>query len=167
MTNLTFRFLGLVLAVLVLSIIPLPASTAIFRPSWVLMFVLYVQFFLPRYFRVTWVLLLGLSLDVLQVSVLGEHAFALLLTSCLAASKTRRFHFFSVIQQMILIALFCCGYELIIVLIDKSLGFNNGILYGAVTVLATLTFWPWFKLVADKTVLPEVNHGTYGSLKPG
>ena len=152
MNTLNFRFLFAVLLALALTIIPLPEVLAVFRPPWVLMFVLYVQFFLPRYFRVTWVFLLGLSLDVLLVSVIGEHAFALLLTSCLAASKMRRFHFFSIAQQMILIALFCMVYQFIIVLIDVSLGYSNSALFAVGTVLVTMIFWPWIKLLADNTL---------------
>lgn len=150
------RFLFAAFMTLVLTIIPLPEIIAVFRPPWVLMFVLYVQFFLPRYFRVTWVFLLGLSMDVLLASVIGEHAFALLLVSGVASNKARRFHFFSVAQQMILIALFCLVYQLVIVLIDAALGYNNEILFAFGTVLVTMIFWPWVKLLTDSTLLPEI-----------
>ena len=113
------------------------------------MFVLYVQFYLPHYFRVSWVFLLGLALDVLLVSVFGEHAFALVLTTSLAANKMRRFSFFSMTQQMILIALFCMVYELVIVLIDSFLGYNNQVIFAAGTLVITMIFWPWAKLLAD------------------
>ena len=156
MNTLTFRFIFAVFLTLALTIIPLPEALAVFRPPWVLMFVLYVQFFLPRYFRITWVFLLGLSMDVLLASVIGEHAFALLLASIFASSKTRRFHFFSIAQQMILIALFCSVYQFILVLIDAALGYNNEALFALGTVLITMTFWPWVKLLADSTLLPEV-----------
>ena len=157
MSTLNVRFIFAVFLVLALTIVPIPDIVAAFRPPWALIFVLYVQFYLPRYFRVTWVFILGLSLDVLLVSVFGEHAFALLLTSCLAAGKTRRFHFFSISQQMILIALFCMVYQLILVLIDASLGYNNEVWFAVVTVFVTMIFWPWIKLLADNTLLTDVN----------
>ena len=153
MNTVNFRFIFAVFMALVLTIIPVPEVLAVFRPPWVLMFVLYVQFFMPRYFRVTWVLMLGLSMDVLLASTIGEHAFALLLASCLAASKTRRFHFFSIAQQMIVIALFCSVYQLVVVLIEVALGYNNGMLFATGTVLVTMIFWPWVKLLADNTLL--------------
>lgn len=149
MRAINFRFIFAVFLVLALTIIPMPNMIAAFRPSWVLMFVLYIQFYMPQYFRVTWVFLLGLSLDVLLATTFGEHAFALLLTSCLAASKTRRFHFFSVAQQMMFIALFCTVYELILVLVDTSLGYNNAVIFAVVTVLFTMILWPWVKLLGD------------------
>lgn len=158
MNSLNCRFFLAIFLMLALTIIPLPEFLAVFRPPWVLMFVLYVQFFLPRYFRVTWVFLLGLSMDVLLATVIGEHAFALTLASCLAASKTRRFHFFSIAQQMILIAVFCSVYQLVIVLIDAALGYNNGVLFAIGTVLVTMIFWPWVKLLADNTLLHDSGH---------
>ncbi len=155
MNTVNGRFFFAMFSMLVLTIIPIPAVFAVFRPPWVLLFVLYIQFFLPRYFRVTWVFLLGLSMDVLLASVIGEHAFAMLLTSCLAATKARRFHFFSIAQQMILIALFCSAYQLILVLIDAAVGYTNGVWFVAGTVFVTMIFWPWVKLLADNTLLPK------------
>ncbi len=157
MNTISFRFLLAILIVLSLSIIPLPDLFTAFRPPWVLMFVLYVQFYMPKYFRVTWVFFLGLALDVLLACVLGEHALALLLASCLAASKTRRFYFFSTIQQMFLIAFFCLVYQLLIVLMDASLGNNNGVVYAFITVFITMLFWPWVKLLADTVLLEQVS----------
>lgn len=157
MNTVNLRFLFAVFLVLALSTIPLPGMIAVFRPPWVLMFVLYIQFYLPRYFRISWVFLLGLSLDVLLATTIGEHAFALLLASFFAASKARRFHFFSIAQQMMLIALFCAVYQLVIVLIDISLGYNNGPMFAAGTVLVTMIFWPWVKLLADNTLLIDGN----------
>ncbi len=152
MRSLNARFLLAILLVLTMTIIPLPDVIAVFRPPWVMLFVLYVQFYLPRYFRVTWVFILGLSMDVLLASVFGEHAFALLVASCLAASKARRFNFFSIAQQMILIALFCMVYQLIIVLIDSSLGYNNKIMFAIGTIFLTMIVWPWAKMLADNTL---------------
>jgi len=156
MNTLNLRFVFTMLIALVLTIIPLPDVLAVFRPPWVFMFVLYVQFYLPRYFSVSWVFLLGLSLDVLLATVMGEHAFALTLTSCLAASKTRRFHFFSVVQQMMLIALFCAVYQVVLVFIDLCFGYQNGVVYAAGTVLMSMIFWPWVKLLADNTFVRNV-----------
>jgi rod shape-determining protein MreD len=157
MSRLNFRFIFAVLLTLSLTIVPLPNMAAAFRPPWVLMFVLYVQFYMPRHFHITHVFLLGLALDALTVSVFGEHAFALILASCLAAGKVRRFHFFPVSQQMMFIALFCLTYQLVIVLIDAFLGHRSEVWFAVGTVLVTMTFWPWVKLLADNTLLSDAN----------
>lgn len=156
MKTLNARFILALLTVLALTILPLPDIVTPYRPPWVLLFVLYIQFFLPQYFRVTWLFLLGMSLDVLLASVMGEHTFALLLTTALASTKARRFHFFSPAQQILFIVIFCAVYALTLVLIDGLLGYHNGLLYAGGTVLASLFFWPWMKLLADHT-LSHVN----------
>lgn len=143
------RLLVAILLSLVLTIIPLPEVMTQFRPPWVLLMILYIQFWLPDYFRVIWIFLLGLCLDTLLATTIGEHSFALLLTLWLAASKTRRFHFFSTIQQMILVFGFCLIYECILYLIDASFHYNNGVLFIAVSAFTGMLFWPWLKLIAD------------------
>ena len=152
-SSLNARLLFVLLAALVLTIIPLPDAIASFRPPWVLLIVLYVQLFLPQYFRVTLVFLLGLSLDVLLSTTLGEHAFALLLTSSLAAGRSRRFIFFSIVQQMLLLAVFCLVYQLVLYLIDASFGYNITLSGASVAAFIGVLFWPWLRLFADNALL--------------
>lgn len=135
-----------VLLSLIFTIIPLPVALVDFRPAWVLLLVLYVQFFLPQYFRVTWVFLLGLCLDVLLSSVMGEHALALLIVTFAATRKVRRFYFFSMLQQMFIILIFCIMYQLVIYLIDAFLGYEVGIRSIICTALISMFFWPWIRL---------------------
>lgn len=147
-------FLALFIA-FVLTILPLPEMVMGFRPPWILLFVLYIQFFLPNYFNVTLLLFLGLCIDVLLSTVIGEHAFALLLTTWFAAGKARRFNFFSLLQQMMLVAVFCLIYQLTIFLIDAFLGYHNGLwtLTGAIAL--GMFFWPWVRVLADSSLLIE------------
>lgn len=153
MSSLNVRFLMSLLLVLILTILPLPSLLAGFRPLWVLMFVLYIQFFMPSYYRVTWLFFIGLTLDILLSSVIGEHACALLLTSGLAGSRARRFTFFSIIQQMVLVTLLCIVYQAVILLVDASLGYHTGFLQAFETVLISVLCWPWIKILADNLLL--------------
>lgn len=147
MITLNARLILTMIAVFVLTIIPLPVFIAAARPAWVLLFVLYVQCYLPRYFRVTWVFLFGLCLDVLSSTLMGEHAFVLLLTTWIMMHFTRRFNFFSTMQQMLLILLFCLFYQFVIFLMDAYLGYPQNMLYVAVSALTTTLVWPWLKLL--------------------
>lgn len=141
-------FIALLLS-FILTILPLPLFLAECRPPWVLLLLLYVQFWLPNYFHVWIIFILGLCLDVMLATVLGAHAFALLLTCWFAASKTRRFHFFSTIQQMMLVVLFCLIQQTLLYLIDASMGYSNG-LWGVLgSSLMGMFFWPWLRLLAD------------------
>ena len=104
-----------------LSILPLPDILSDFRPPWLLLFVLYIQFFQPNYFSVTLLVFIGVCLDVLLSTVIGEHAFALVLTTWVASGKVRRFNFFAVAQQMALVGLCCFVYQSIIYTICSSI----------------------------------------------
>lgn len=143
-------------AALVLSILPLPALVSSFRPPWILILVLYVEYFLPGNFKLTAIVVLGLILDVLLSTVIGEHSFALLLVTWLASSKSRRFQFFSMMQQIIIIGFFCLTYQAIICLIDGLLGFNYNLFTPVASAMASMFFWPWMRLLGEDTLLFRV-----------
>ena len=152
MMTLNLRVFFALFIVFGLSILPLPHMMMAIRPPWVLLFVLYIQFYLPNYFSVTLLLLLGLCLDVLLSTMIGEHAFALILAAWFAASKTRRFNFFSMVQQMMLVASFCLIYQLTIFLIDAFLGYHNEPMMVIGTTILSMFFWPWARVLADGTL---------------
>jgi len=147
MITLNARLFLTLTASLVLTIIPLPATLSEVRPAWVLLVVLYVQCCLPTYFRITWVFLLGLCLDVLSSAVMGEHAFALLLTTWLATGRQRRFGFLSTLQQMSVIGLFCLFYEFVIYCIDAFFGYTNHLFSVLGVACMSMLFWPWLRLL--------------------
>ena len=149
--TLNLRLLCVLLFAFMLTITPLPAVIATARPSLVLLLVLYLQFFLPAYVNSIVIFLIGLSMDILLSTALGEHAFALLLTTVVTAGKARRFSFFSLGQQMILIAVFCLVYQSIIFVIEACLGYHNGLIMLVAPALISMFLWPWLKLLADNS----------------
>lgn len=152
MIGLTVRFILLLLFVLILTILPLPPMIATYRPFWVLLFVLYIQFFLPNYFGVLWLFFVGLVLDMVLSCILGAHAFALLFVCLFAANKARRFTFFSVVQQMMFIALFCFLYQIVLILIDFCVGYPPNKIISFESALISILFWPWIKLLGDSVL---------------
>jgi rod shape-determining protein MreD len=151
----TLRFrlcLGFIVALL-LSILPMPELISAFRPPWVLLFVLYIEYFLPGNFRLSTLLLVGLLLDVLLATVIGEHSFSLLLVTWIASSKSRRFQFFSMMQQIFLIGFFCLLYQSIIALITALLGFNYSLITPLASALVGMFIWPWIRLFGEDTLL--------------
>lgn len=152
MMTLKIRLFFLLLLASVLTILPLPHVIAGFKPPWVLLFVLYIQFYLPQYFNVAILFFVGLCLDVLLSTALGEHAVALILTTWFAASKVRRFNFFSILQQMMLVGLFCLVYQGIIFLMDAYMGYRHGLLVGVGAASLGLLFWPFMRLLGESTL---------------
>ena len=151
--TLNFRlFIAFVIA-FILMILPLPHLIMGFRPPVILLLVLYIQYFLPQYFNTTALLLIGLCMDVLLSTVIGEHAFALLLTTWIASGKARRFAFFSMGQQIMLISILCFIYQLSIFLIDAFLGYHNGTCGMAGAALLSMLAWPCIRIFADSALL--------------
>lgn len=156
MTSLNFRlFLAAILA-LALTILPLPELLSGLRPSWVLILILYLQFFIPESFNLVFLIIIGMALDVLLSTVLGEHVFALSVVAWIASSKTRRFRLFNMSQQMALIGFFCLLYQMLILMIDASLGYHYSFLMSLGSTLITILLWPWVRLVADESLAMKV-----------
>ncbi|KTD20405.1 rod shape determining protein MreD [Legionella lansingensis] len=144
-------FIAVILA-LALTILPLPELLVGLRPPWVLMLVLYLQFFLPNYFNIPLLIIIGLLLDVLLSTVLGEHVFALSLVTWIASNKARRFNFFSMWQQMALIGFFCFLYQLLIFVIESFLGYHVSFMMLVGSAFVSMILWPWVRLIADDTL---------------
>lgn len=153
MRNLQLRITLGFIAALCLSILPLPEYISAFRPPWVLLFVLYIEYFLPGNFKLTALLIVGLTLDVLLSTVIGEHSFALLSVTWIASSKSRRFQFFTMMQQIFMIGFFSLLYQFVILLIDGLLGFNYSLLTPFISAILSMFFWPWIRLLGDDTLL--------------
>lgn len=132
---------------LILTILPLPNSLSCFRPPWVLLVILYIQFFLPTYFRVTVTIVIGLCLDLLLSTLMGEHVIALAMTTWLASTRVRRFHMFSLPQQMGIITLLSLTYQLTLYFIDTYQDFNHSLTMVFGTTLTSLIIWPWLSLL--------------------
>lgn len=147
--------LGFIL-MLILSILPMPAFFAEFRPPWVLLFVLYIEYFLPGNFSLSSLLFVGLLLDVLLATIIGEHSFALLLVTWIASSKSRRFQFFSMMQQVFLVGFFCFLYQSIILIVTAVIGFNYSLLTPVASGVVGMLLWPWIRLAGEDMLLTRL-----------
>lgn len=152
------RLLLALLIVLGLTILPLPDLLTGLRPPCLLLFILYVQFFMPGYFSLTALFLLGLCLDVLLATILGEHALTLLLTTWLASGMAPRFKFFPMGQQMALIGLLACVYQFVILFTDAFSGYPYNISAVIGSALISMLLWPWIRVLADGALLPRVTY---------
>lgn len=141
--QLQFRLALVFLISFALTILPLPAVINNFRPSWVLLLTLYVQFYLPNHFKVSLLLFVGLCVDLLLSTLLGEHVFALVITTWLASSRVTRFHLFSLPQQMSIILLLSLSYEYLLYLIDAYQGFHHSMMMVLGSTLVNLILWLW------------------------
>ena len=142
-------FLSLILF-LILTIIPLPNFMMGIRPPWVLMLILYIEIYMPNYFSVALILFVGICLDALLSTAIGEHSFALLLTAWIASGKLRQFRFYSILQQMLLITVLSFIYQLVVFSIDALLGYDHSIWIPCITALLALMVWPWMRILLER-----------------
>lgn len=140
------RFFAAVLLALSITIIPLPEPFSVCRPLWLLLLLLYTQFYLPNYYtNPFFILLIGSVYDVLASSIMGEHACALLLTLWLSSNKMRRFRFFSSPQQLIVMLSCFIFYQFIIFLIDAGLGYHYDGVMMIASIFLSLFVWIWVR----------------------
>ena len=138
---------------LILSIMPLPEPLELFRPLWALTLVLYLQWSVPKGCSVGFILLFGLALDALGAGLMGQHAFALLLTVWIASSNAQRFRLLAIGHQMLGLGIFCLTYQAILLATGFFLGYRASLLSNLLPIVTTVLFWPWMQLLADRMFL--------------
>ncbi|HUF71947.1 MAG TPA: rod shape-determining protein MreD [Gammaproteobacteria bacterium] len=111
-----------VVAALVLAIVPLPDSIAPFRPDWVAVVLLYWSLIEPRRYGMLTAFWLGIVLDTLSGSLLGQHSLALLLIVYLSQRLHLRIRAFPASQVATLVIVLLALYELVLFLIDGFAG---------------------------------------------
>lgn len=142
---------------LALTIMPMPEFFGGVRPLWIMLLVIYIQCYLPEYFNLPVILVIGVILDVLLATVIGEHMFAIALVTWIISFKARRFYFFSMEQQMALIGTLCFIYELILWVVDSFLGYSISLVAVIGSAMISLLLWPWIRMIADDALLSKSN----------
>jgi rod shape-determining protein MreD len=107
-----------VVAALVLAIVPLPDSIVAFRPDWVAVVLLYWSLIEPRRYGLLSAFWLGIVLDTLTGSLLGQHSLALLLIVYLSQRLYLRIRTFPASQVATLVIVLLALYQLVLFLID-------------------------------------------------
>ncbi len=141
------KFFLVALGALVLNILPLPSVIEMYRPNFILLLVLYIQCCMPIYFRITWVFLLGIFLDVLSVSIIGQHSLALIVTCWAATTRPNNFKYYSMLQQMSVIFLYCLLYYLIILFTDLFFAINVNVYKSISLAFFSVVFWPILRIL--------------------
>ena len=137
------RLFGAICITLAMSILPLPEWLSVIRPAWVLLLVLYIQYYSPKQFHLSLVVFLGLCLDVLMASIIGEHIFSLVLSAWIGSIFFRRFHFFLASQQIFIIFILTLTYQASLSAMDAFLGDSFFLMSLLGVPLLSCLVWPW------------------------
>lgn len=113
--------LGL-LVMVALALVPLPRGISAFRPDWVAVVLLYWSLTAPRRFSLLTAFWMGIVLDTLSGSLLGQHALALLVIVYLAERFHLRIRVFPLSQLGLTVLALLGLYEFILFWIDGVAG---------------------------------------------
>jgi len=140
--NYIVLILSLFLA-LFLEMLPAPSWAVWFKPEWLLLIIFFWILHAPTKFNVTFAWLLGLLMDAMKGTLLGEHALAMLIASFLFLKLQRRFKLYPMWQQCAFILFFIFIYQFVIFIIQGIIDqLPSTYLYWGPTI-SSLIFWPW------------------------
>jgi len=135
------------LVAFMLTAMPLPDWVLPWRPAWIAMVLVYWCIALPARVGVLTGWCLGLVLDVLNGSILGQHALGLALVALIAVQYHQRVRVFPLVQQALFVASVVFIYLALMLWTYNLLGsvhYPTSHLLGALT---TGLLWPWVFVV--------------------
>lgn len=144
---------------MVLSVAPMPAFLEAGRPMWLALLLSFWTLYLPHRVGMTTAWLLGLALDVLYGTLLGQNALVLVLVSFLIQTLQQRLRMFPAWQQS-LVLLVVFGLAQLVQLWLYVLAGNRPppTLPFLVPALVSALLWPWlFSLLRGARLRLRVN----------
>jgi rod shape-determining protein MreD len=116
------RLLLSALVALALTVLPLPPWANMVRPQFLVLAVLFWSVNAPRTGGIGFGFFAGLTLDVFQGPVLGEHALALALITYIAVREHQRIRSKPAFQQALIVFAALVVYEVVLFAIDGWTG---------------------------------------------
>ena len=130
-----------------LTALPLPEWAELWRPAWGALVLVYWCMAVPQRVGVAVAFIIGLGLDVLQGTLLGQHALALSVVAFVAHKVYLHVRVLPLWQQGVGIFVLILGYQGIIVWITGMQGLMvHGIAIWT-TPFVSMLLWPWIFVV--------------------
>jgi rod shape-determining protein MreD len=145
-----FVFISSILLGFFLELLPAPAVAIWFKPQWLMLIALAWICCAPNRVSVVFAWLLGLMLDAMKGSLLGEHALAMLIVAFCFYKMQRRFRLYPLWQQALMMLVLTFLYQLIIYIVQGAIGQlpYTTLYWGACAT--SMIIWPWiYVLVRD------------------
>lgn len=126
-----------------LAIVPFPDWAMNYRPEWVPMVLIYWTMALPYRIGIGWAFVAGLLLDILEGSILGVNALALVIIAYITLSLHQRLRMFTAVQQaglvfaLVGLNLMVCHWLLLVT--EQTVSSNMMFLMAALT---SAIIWP-------------------------
>ncbi len=145
-TSLLWIILSITFA-LILTILPLPLWAAWFRPEWVVLVLVYWNIALPQRVNIGTSWIIGLLLDALSGTILGEHALALVVITYIAVKLHKRIRTVNIWQQSLTLGLLVMLFQAIIFIVQALVGEIPRSFFYWLPSLTSALFWPWVFII--------------------
>ncbi|HHC71469.1 MAG TPA: rod shape-determining protein MreD [Thiotrichales bacterium] len=132
---------------LLLSTLPLPDWILPWRPEWSALVLIYWTMALPHRVGVGVGWIVGLLLDVLQGTLLGQHALGLATLAFVTYNLHQRVRVFPLWQQALTVMLFLALYQLLLLWFDGITGRPPRGWEYWIPSLTGMALWPWIFVV--------------------
>lgn len=131
------------LIAIVLAVMPLPEWARLYRPQWVTLVLVYWTLALPQRVGVTVGFSLGILLDALTGTLLGQHALSLSLIAYITLKTHQRVRLFPLWQQSVFVLSMLLLERLLSAIAMGVAGRGvAGVEFWLATVVGAL-LWPW------------------------
>ncbi len=139
------------LLALLLHVMPLPEWAVWCRPAWTVLVLIYWVMALPYRVGLGWAWCLGLCVDSLSGSVMGEHALVLVLICYVVEKIHRQLRMFPLWQQAWIVGLLVLVNQGLLLIIQGMLNqLSSDIALFWLPALTSCLLWPWlFSVLRD------------------
>lgn len=137
-------------AALVLTLMPLPTGIEPLRPYWVAMVLIYWNLEAGRLRSLGQAFLLGLLLDVLTGTLLGQHALSLLIISYLTERFRNRIRFFPPWQQAAVVMALLFNDRIVQLWVIGLTDDAWPVWTWWLAPVVGMALWPWMFLLLDR-----------------
>ena len=131
-----------IIAALLLSQLPLPTSIAPFQPEWVILVLIYWAMALPERVGIGIAWFVGLLVDVLRDTLLGQYALAFALTVFIVLRLYQRIRNFPIRQQILSIFILMIIHSARVVWIKALAGTPVSLSMVITPAVLSALFWP-------------------------
>ncbi len=131
----------------ILTLLPMPEWTVWFRPAWVLMALIYWSMMLPDRINIGVAWMAGLALDVLNGTLLGEHALAMTITIYFVVRMHTQLRMNPLIQQGIWVFMLVLLYQFILFCVQGFIGEPPKTWLYWSPAVTSMILWPWVSII--------------------
>lgn len=124
-----------------------PMELGYLRPEWVVLVLIYWVIALPHRIGIMVAWTIGLLMDVLHGSLLGQHALAFIVVAYVSQSLYQRMRMFSIWQQSLIVFAIVGLNQLINFWIESIAGLTDWSLWYLFPSVVSMLLWPWIFLI--------------------